>query len=41
MAPHDSQIVNKMKKRVIAIENGVVVYDQEKGKYYESSKSNN
>ncbi len=41
MATHDSQIVNKMKKRVIAIENGVVVYDQEKGKYYESSKSNN
>lgn len=41
MATHDSQIVNKMKKRVIAIENGVVVYDQEKGKYYESNKSNN
>lgn len=41
MATHDKEIVNKMKKRVIAIENGVVVYDQEKGKYYESDKSSN
>ena len=40
MATHDKEIVNKMKKRVVAIENGVVVYDQEKGKYYEGNKGN-
>ena len=33
MATHDKDIVNKMKKRVIAIEKGMVAYDVKKGKY--------
>ncbi len=33
MATHDKEIVNKMKKRVILIEKGMVVKDSEKGKY--------
>lgn len=41
MATHDKAIVDKMKKRVVAIENGVIVHDQEKGKYYENNKSSN
>lgn len=41
MATHDKAIVDKMKKRVVAIDNGVIVHDQEKGKYYENIKSSN
>ena len=35
MVTHDSQIVNRMKKRVISISNGVVTNDIMKGKYKE------
>ncbi len=34
MATHDRDIVNRMKKRVIVIEEGKLVKDYEKGKYY-------
>ncbi len=33
MATHDKEIVNRMKKRVISIENGVVSSDKKEGKY--------
>ncbi|OGE73855.1 MAG: cell division ATP-binding protein FtsE [Candidatus Doudnabacteria bacterium RIFCSPLOWO2_02_FULL_42_9] len=33
LATHAKDIVNSVKKRVITLENGEVVYDQEKGKY--------
>ena len=33
MATHDRDIVNRMKKRVISIKNGVIVGDYEKGSY--------
>lgn len=33
MATHDSEIVNKMKKRVVAIENGTVGRDEKRGGY--------
>ena len=33
MATHDKEIVNRMKKRVIRIENGVLVEDKAKGSY--------
>lgn len=33
MATHDRDIVNKMKKRVLAIENGRVIRDEERGVY--------
>ena len=33
MATHDKDIVNRMKKRVIAMKNGVLVGDYEKGSY--------
>jgi cell division transport system ATP-binding protein len=33
MATHDKEIVNRMKKRVIAIENGQIVRDQLRGEY--------
>jgi cell division transport system ATP-binding protein len=33
MATHDKEIVNRMKKRVVTIENGVKVGDQERGSY--------
>ncbi len=33
MATHDKDIVNRMKKRVVAIKNGVIVGDYEKGSY--------
>ncbi len=33
MATHDKEIVNRMKKRVITIENGVLVSDDAKGRY--------
>ena len=37
MATHDEKIVNKMKKRVIVIEKGLVVKDTLKGKYKDES----
>lgn len=33
MATHDKDIVNKMKKRVIVVENGLIAKDNQKGKY--------
>ena len=41
MATHDKELVNKMKKRVIVIENSVVVSDNLKGSYkvHESIKN--
>lgn len=33
MATHDQAIVNSMKKRVIAIEKGVIVRDEQRGRY--------
>lgn len=33
MATHDQDIVNKMKKRVVALKNGVLIGDYEKGGY--------
>lgn len=33
MATHDKDIVNRMKKRVVTIKDGVIVSDKEKGKY--------
>lgn len=36
MATHDKEIVNRMKKRVICIDNGVVISDKEKGSYVEN-----
>lgn len=34
MATHAEQIVNQMKKRVIAVENGAIVRDERRGRYY-------
>lgn len=36
MATHDKEIVNRMKKRVICIHNGVLVSDKKKGTYIEN-----
>lgn len=33
MATHDKDIVNKMKKRVIVLDNGLLIQDHEKGSY--------
>lgn len=33
MATHNKEIVNTMRKRVIAIENGVIVRDEQRGEY--------
>ncbi|MCY6483308.1 cell division ATP-binding protein FtsE [Clostridium aestuarii] len=33
MATHDKSIVNSMKKRVIAVEKGVIVRDEQRGRY--------
>ena len=43
MATHDKDIVNRMKKRVVVIENGVKVGDKMKGSYkvHESLKNSN
>ena len=43
MATHDRDIVNRMKKRVLIIENGVLVGDYLKGSYkgHESIKNSN
>ena len=39
MATHDREMVNKMKKRVVLLDNGKLVKDYEKGSYthYESN----
>ena len=37
MATHDKEIVNKMKKRVVVIDKGMIVKDSEKGKYKNES----
>ena len=37
MCTHDRDIVNKMKKRVVVIDEGKIVQDYERGKYYEVS----
>jgi len=41
MATHSKEIVNRMKKRVVCIENGLLIYDQLKGSYkaHESNKT--
>ena len=33
MATHDREMVDKMRKRVIALEDGVVVHDERRGGY--------
>ncbi len=33
LATHAKDLVNSVKKRVVTLENGAIVYDQEKGKY--------
>ena len=33
MVTHDKEIVNSMKKRVITLENGVLISDSRKGSY--------
>ena len=33
MATHDKEIVNKMKKRVIVLDSGLLIEDHEKGSY--------
>ena len=40
MATHDKDIVNRMKKRVITIKDGVIVSDKEKGKYNDEVDKN-
>ena len=40
MATHDKDIVNKLKKRVITIKNGVIVSDKKKGKYDDEADKN-
>ena len=35
MTTHNRDIVNKMKKRVIVLNEGKIVQDYERGKYYE------
>ncbi|MEE0776678.1 MAG: ATP-binding cassette domain-containing protein, partial [Bacillota bacterium] len=37
MATHAKDIVNAMKKRVIMLDHGKVIYDEEEGGYYEAS----
>lgn len=39
MATHDKEIVNRMKKRVICLENGVVISDKKKGSYLENENA--
>ena len=41
MATHDRDIVNRMKKRVVCLQNGVLISDQKKGKYIEYEDSKN
>ena len=37
MATHDEKIVNKMKKRVVIIDKGLIAKDVMKGKYKDES----
>ena len=37
MATHDKDIVNRMKKRVITIKDGVIISDKKKGRYFNES----
>lgn len=37
MATHAQQIVNDMKKRVVAVEKGQIVRDERKGRYYDEN----
>ena len=39
VATHEKNIVDSMKKRVIAIDKGVIVRDQEKGQYEDEVKN--
>lgn len=39
MATHDKEIVNRMKKRVICIDNGIIISDKEKGRYIENENN--
>ena len=41
MATHDKDIVNRMKKRVVTIKDGVIISDKEKGKYNDEVDKNN
>ena len=40
MATHDKDIVNRMKKRVVTIKDGVIVSDKKKGKYEDEANKN-
>ena len=40
MATHDKDIVNRMKKRVVTIKDGVIISDKEKGKYSDEVNKN-
>lgn len=39
IASHDQHIVDRLNKRVIALDKGVIARDEEKGKYHELAKS--
>jgi len=39
VASHDKHIVDRMNKRVVALDGGIVVRDEEKGRYYELANS--
>jgi len=39
VATHEKSIVDAMKKRVIALDKGVIVRDQEKGQYEDEVKN--
>ena len=39
VASHDQHIVDRMTKRVIALDKGTIIRDEAKGKYYELAKS--
>lgn len=41
MATHDKEIVNRMKKRVICLDHGVVISDKKKGSYIENENTKN
>jgi len=41
MATHDKDIVNRMKKRVITIKDGVIISDKQKGKYNDEVDKDN
>lgn len=39
MATHDKEIVNRMKKRVVCVHDGIIVSDKEKGSYIQNENS--